>query len=163
MRPVCTSARSPWPDTRLGVVLASSSVAEAWNHYRENKVGSLVIMLLPQNLLKLVGKGVMTPLERHIVDEGFRDGVLLLQGQEEDMRNQFGHLVSEEKHNREELTIDCGRRSCDPRCTVKEVDNDGDSKGETTARLSGSSRHEESANGGWSQQLAGGECSRGLP
>jgi hypothetical protein len=43
------------------------------------------------------------------VDEGVGDGAHLLQGQEEDLRNRFGHLVDEEKHDGEKLNIDGGR------------------------------------------------------
>jgi hypothetical protein len=60
------------------------------------------------------------------VDGGVGNGVLLLQRQEEDVRNQFGHLVGDEKHNGEEITIDGGRRSHDLMRTAEETTNDGE-------------------------------------
>jgi hypothetical protein len=50
------------------------------------------------------------------------------------MRSRFGHLVGEEKHNGEELTIDGGRRSRDPMWRVEEVADDDETWGKTTAR-----------------------------
>jgi hypothetical protein len=42
------------------------------------------------------------------------------------VRNQFGHLVGDEKHNGEEITIDGGRRSHDLMRTAEETANDGE-------------------------------------
>jgi hypothetical protein len=59
------------------------------------------------------------------VDGGVENRVLLLQGQEEDVRNRFGHLVSDEKHNGEELTVDGRRHLHDPMRMAKEMADDG--------------------------------------
>jgi hypothetical protein len=59
------------------------------------------------------------------VDRGVRNEVLLLQGQEEDVRSWFGHLVGQEKLDREELTVDGGRRSRDLTWTAEEMADDG--------------------------------------
>jgi hypothetical protein len=40
-----------------------------------------------------------------VVDGGVGNEVLLLHGQEQDIRNPFIHLVDEEEHDGEELTI----------------------------------------------------------
>jgi hypothetical protein len=43
------------------------------------------------------------------------------------MRNRFGHLVDEEEHDGEELTVDVGWHPLDLRWTMKEMTNDEDS------------------------------------
>jgi uncharacterized protein YecA (UPF0149 family) len=62
-----------------------------------------------------------------VVDEGVKDGVLLLQGQMKDIRSRFGHLVGDEKQDGEEHTIDGGWCSHEMRWTAKEVTDGGDS------------------------------------
>jgi hypothetical protein len=71
------------------------------------------------------------------------------------VRNQFGHYVSNEKHDREELTVDGGRRSRDPTRTAEETTNDGKTQGKTTARPRRLATQKESRNGMAKQQLAG--------
>jgi hypothetical protein len=66
-------------------------------------------------------------------------------------------LVGEEEHNREELTVDGGRLSHDPWWTAKEVANDRDSWGRTTARPRGLATWMESPNGGVKRWLISGE------
>jgi hypothetical protein len=54
---------------------------------------------------------------------------VLLQGQENDVRNRFGHLVGDEKHDGEELTVDGGRCSRDPMMAkprAKQLHDQGD-------------------------------------
>jgi hypothetical protein len=69
-----------------------------------------------------------------VVDGGVGNEVLLLHGQEQDIRNTFIHLVDEEEHDGEELTIYGGWRLHDPWSTAKEMTDDGDSWGKTTAQ-----------------------------
>jgi hypothetical protein len=66
------------------------------------------------------------------VDGGVGNKVLLLQGQEEDVRNRFGHLVGDEKHDGEELTVDGSRRSCHLMRMAEEMTDDGKTWGTTT-------------------------------
>jgi hypothetical protein len=66
------------------------------------------------------------------VDGGVGNKVLLLQGQEEDVRNRFGHLVGDEKHDGEELTVDGSQRSCDLLRMAEEMTDDGKTWGKTT-------------------------------
>jgi hypothetical protein len=82
------------------------------------------------------------------VDGEVADGVLLLQGQEEDVRSRVRYLVGDEKHNGEELNIDGGWHSRDPMWRVEETADDGDSWGKTTAQSSRLSRRKKSVNGG---------------
>jgi hypothetical protein len=49
-----------------------------------------------------------------MVDGRVGDGALLLQGRGGNMRRWFGHLVDDEKHDEEELTVDGGWLSRDP-------------------------------------------------
>jgi hypothetical protein len=83
--------------------------------------------------------------ERRALDGGVGDGVLLLHGEEENMRKWFGQFIGDEKLNGEELTINGGWCSRDPRWMVKEVADDGDSWGKTTTRLSRLPRSKELA------------------
>jgi predicted RecA/RadA family phage recombinase len=92
-----------------------------------------------------------------------RDGVLLLHKQEGDVRKRLGHLVSDEQHGREVLTIGGGQQSHDLTWRTKQVADDGDPWGKTTAQLWGLSMREESTNGGRSRHLADGECGHSLP
>jgi hypothetical protein len=60
------------------------------------------------------------------------EGFLKLYRQKGGKRNRFGHFVDEEEHDREERTIDGGWHPRDPRWTVKETTDDGDSWSKTT-------------------------------
>jgi hypothetical protein len=92
------------------------------------------------------------------VDEEVGDEVLLLHGQEQDIRNRFGHLVDKEKHDGEELTIYGGWRLRDPQSTVKETADDVDSWGKMTSQQRRLAMRKESRNGTAKWQLAGGKC-----
>jgi hypothetical protein len=91
------------------------------------------------------------------VDGGVWDEVLLLHGQEQDIRNQFVHLVNEEEQDKEELTIYGGRRPRDPQLMTKERADDGDSWGKRTAQPRRSATQKESRNGAAKQWLASGK------
>jgi hypothetical protein len=77
-------------------------------------------------------------------------GVLLLQGQENNVRNRFGHLVGDEKLDGEELTVDGGRCSRDPMKTT----DDGKTWGKTIARPRRLATRKESRNGMVKRRLA---------
>jgi hypothetical protein len=127
-------------------------------------------MPLHRNLLKMAGKGVLTGAELGPVETRWREeverrpvgdkvigGVLQLQGQEEDMRSRFGLLVSDEKHDGEELTVDGERHSRDPTWRVEEVADDDETWGKTTARPRRLATRKESRNSAAKRWLAGGE------
>jgi hypothetical protein len=67
-------------------------------------------------------------------------------------------LVDKEEHDGKELIVYGGWRLCDPRSTVKEMADDGDSWGKTTTQPRRSATRKESRNGAAKQRLAGGEC-----
>jgi hypothetical protein len=116
---------------------------------------------LHQDLIEIVGMGVLTKGVvreaetwqwgeggRHAVDEGAGDRVLLMHGQEQDMRNQEKKLTGDKMWRRELSPVAGGRRSCDLRWTVEEGFDDGESWGKTTARPQGLAMWKESPNGG---------------
>jgi hypothetical protein len=68
------------------------------------------------------------------VDGGVGNGVFLLQGREGDMRRWLGHLVSDEKHDGEALTINGSQCSHDLAGRVDETADGDETWGKTTAR-----------------------------
>jgi hypothetical protein len=102
--------------------------------------------------------------EQHPAGKEFKERVHQLHRRERDMRSQFGHLVGDEKHDGEELTVDGGRCSRDPTWRLEVTTDDGDSWGKTIARSRRSAMRKELPNGGvkrWLTSALGKSCEKG--